>query len=134
MKPGRHIAPLARAIYLCSAFALLFFLAASAPHRVHHFFETAVPQPTQIAHHHDHDNDQAHEHTNGHGHEREPAPTPAQPDCVVLTAAQQSHAAAVECFEVKLTKTSVAHERDHALVSISLHDPSPRSQRAPPLA
>lgn len=131
MKPGRHIAPLARAIYLGSAFALLFFLAASAPHRVHHFFETALPRPAQVAHHHD---DHAHAPTHEHNHERKPAPLPAQTDCVVLAAAQQSHAATVESFEVALAEISVDQQPAHAIVSISLHNPSPRSQRAPPLA
>jgi len=132
MKPARNIATLARTIYLGSAFALLFFLAASAPHRVHHTFEAlfAAPQ-SAVAHSHDHNAAHHHEHDQG----REPNPaSSAQPDCAVLAAAQQSHVAAVQHFGVTLVRTVAAQETVPRAFSVSLYNLSPFSQRAPPLA
>jgi hypothetical protein len=127
MKPGTRLAVLKRSLSLGSAFGLLFFLAASAPHRVHHIFERfPVAQNLSGAH------EGTHDHATHHEHHREPAPSSQQRDCVVLSVAQHSHLSAVESFEIRLIDTLISpHDQPTFLVTHLLHF-SPGSPRAPP--
>jgi hypothetical protein len=128
MTAGNKITILPRALHFSSAFALLFFLIASAPHRVHHFFEQVpLAEESQIAYRGTHD------HGSGHDHNQKPAPASRENNCVVLSAAQHSYAAAVELYGIK-TPDSITHYRQEPkLEKASVFNFSPCSQRAPPL-
>ena len=131
MQAGNKIAALTKALHFASALALLFFLIASAPHRVHHFFERqALPEDLHDAQaaSHDHDGEQRHD------HEQKPAPASQASDCVVLSVAQHSHAAAVQQFEIALISYLSHQRQEPQLVAASVFNFSPCSQRAPPLA
>jgi hypothetical protein len=95
-------------------FFLLYFLAASAPHRVHHFLEQ-VPSSQDTDHTHDH-----------------APPAPKQSDCAVQSAAQHSHLASTQLVEVPFLAFALAHNQARGLVRASSFNPSPCSQRAPP--
>lgn len=96
-------------------FFLLYFLAASAPHRVHHSLEQ-VPSS---------------QHTD-HTHDRTP-PTPGQNDCVVQSVAQHAHLSSAQLIEIPFREFSLApHRRPRGAVDTSSFDASPFSQRAPP--
>jgi len=120
-----------RILHLGAALALLLFLAISAPHRVHHFFEQfSVTAESQAAHveAHEHADDLAHE------HEHTPARGAQQNDCVVLSVAQHSHAAAVQPFEVQLVERFITRRGESTPATTVKFDAAPCSQRAPPLA
>jgi hypothetical protein len=119
------------AVGIVSLFVL--FLAASAPHRVHHFFEK-LPAPAAETHSHAHD----HHHPAGdrghsHGHEGESSDS-QQADCVVQSVAQQSHITSVQLIEVPFLEVSSARNVDHRVIISASFNPSPFSQRAPPAA
>ena len=131
MQAGNKIAALTKALHFGSAFVLLFFLIASAPHRVHHFFERqALPEDSHVADaaSHDHDGEPRHD------HERKPAPASQASDCVVLSVAHHSHAAAVQPLEIALISDLSQRRQEPQLVAASVFSFSPCSQRAPPLA
>jgi hypothetical protein len=119
------------ALRLGAVAAFLLFLIISAPHRVHHFFEQFPASEESDAAH-----VVADEHADDHPHDREhkPARGSQQTDCVVLATAQHSHAAAVQPFEVQFVQRFVTYALDSRLTSALKFDPSPCSQRAPPLA
>jgi hypothetical protein len=98
------------------------FIAASAPHRVHHFFEK-LPFPV------------AETHSDGHDHhagdERESS-EPQQAGCVMQSVAQQSHISSVQLIEGPFLEVSSAQNADHRVVISASFNPSPFSQRAPP--
>jgi hypothetical protein len=96
-------------------FFLLYFLAVSAPHRVHHFLEQ-VPS-TQ-------DRD--------HTHDRAP-PMSKQNDCVVQSVAQHAHLSSVQLLEMPFLEFWGASNHARAIVETSFFDASPFSQRAPPI-
>jgi hypothetical protein len=110
------------------AAAFVFFLAASAPHRVHHFFEQfPAPAGQDIAH--------AHEHADGahHSHHDHHNPKPKQQnDCVVLSVAQNAHASLVQVFDFAVISSAVVRRGESPTTSVSSFNPSPFSQRAPP--
>jgi hypothetical protein len=119
-------------LFLSVAAAFVFFLAASAPHRVHHFFEQ-FPAPAEqrvaLAHTHEHAADEQHGHHNDHN------PLPKQQnDCVVLTVAQNAHASLVQPFTFTTAASALARRAAPAIVIASSFNPSPFSQRAPPQA
>lgn len=95
-------------------FFLLYFLAASAPHRVHHSLEQ-VPSSQDT----------------DHTHDRTPA-TPGQNDCVVQSVAQHAHLSSAQLIEIPFREFSVAPHRARGGVDTSSFDASPFSQRAPP--
>lgn len=121
-----------RGMFLSVAAAFVFFLAVSAPHRVHHFFEQwAPPADQRAAHVH------THEHADGerHGHHDHHNPQPKQQsDCVVLTVAQNAHASVVHAFDFSVVASTVARFGKSTVVTASSYNPAPFSQRAPPRA
>jgi hypothetical protein len=135
MNARRSFLKLQRSLSLAAAVAFCFFLIASAPHRVHHFFEQ-LPGSSE----HQGAHAAAHEHTgaahNGHDHhDRDHERTPQQPDdCVVLSVAQNAHASLVHSFNLWIFDSAVTRRRESGVVAASSFNPAPRSQRAPPLA
>jgi hypothetical protein len=107
---------------LGTAALLLFFLAASAPHRVHHLFEQGKSAPA------------AHSSAAGHDHHKDPHSdsTPAQ--CVLQAVAQNVHARSIPVLEVPFCETAVTRVFDPLIRTISYFDTSPFSPRAPPRA
>jgi hypothetical protein len=99
-----------------NAFFLMYFLAASAPHRVHHFLEQ-VPSPSA------HDTDHTHDHT---------PPQPKQSDCAVQAAAQHTHLSSVQLVQAPFLEFAVARNQARRAIRNSFFNPSPCSQRAPP--
>jgi hypothetical protein len=127
MKPGKKTTILTRTICFGSALALLFFLIASAPHRVHHFFEQIpLPEDLNLAHADNH-------HSGEHDHDQKPKPSSQQNDCVLLSVAQHSQVSAVQSFDIAIVDTIIAHRQEPKLVTASVFNFSPCSQRAPPL-
>ncbi|MGH7887955.1 MAG: hypothetical protein ACREPG_08830 [Candidatus Binatia bacterium] len=130
MNAGKQISTFKRGLCLQAAVSLLFFLVLSAPHRVHHFFDQfASHQPTDLA------TAQSHDHGESR-HENNPSvPVPASQhnDCVVLTATQNAHALAASSFALTIFTAEVEHTHKHSSHSAFSFNPSPRSQRAPPL-
>jgi hypothetical protein len=117
------------------AFLFVLFLAASAPHGVHHFFEK-LSFPVGATHSHAHEGHHHHESGNkGHsdGQERE-SPEPQQADCVIQSVAHQSHISSVQLIEIPFLEVSSAPDADHRVFISALFNPSPFSQRAPPAA
>src|SRR5574341_1455027 len=119
-----------RSLCLQSALSLLFFLIFSAPHRVHHFFDQPGASPATepaTASVQDHVED---DHEN---HPSLPPPGSRQNDCVVLTATQNAHALAAAPFELTIFATIHDPTRKSFIPFVASFNPSPRSQRAPPL-
>ena len=117
------------ALGIVSLFVL--FLTASAPHRVHHFFEQ--PQfPVADKHSHGHDHDTA------GAADRQAAdhdsPKPQHSDCAIQSLAQNSHVSSVQLIEVPFLEIALAHKPDPKIVASSYFDAAPFSQRAPPAA
>jgi hypothetical protein len=112
----------------CCALAalLLFFVLYSAPHRVHHAFEQGPLAPVA------HAQDAATSERRGHEHDHEP--TPSQPtDCAAQLAAQNTHFASPPLIEISLSTIGrMRSDRPPSLCAASFN-PSPFSQRAPPL-
>jgi hypothetical protein len=123
------------------------FLAASAPHRVHHFFEN-LPKPHGQDHHThssiqsgttsavDHD-------TNDHEHCASPAHAgtthddqnhngTAQTVCLLQSAAQHSHLSSAQLVEIAFLSIESEERPDRPSSRLSPFNPSPFSQRAPP--
>jgi hypothetical protein len=131
MKVRRPGSKFMRGAYASIAAAFWFFLVASAPHRVHHFFEqVSASQKNHGAH------IQSHEHADGkqHGDDDHHHRQPAQPkDCTVLSVAQNAHASLVQSFHFAVLECTVARDRDLPVATASSFNPAPLSQRAPPL-
>ena len=114
------------ALGIVSLFVL--FLTASAPHRVHHFFE----QPQfPVAHEHAHDD-----------RRRDSQPramitirlSPNTATARSQSVAQNSHISSAQLIEVPFLEIALAHKPDPGIVASSFFDASPFSQRAPPAA
>ena len=106
------------------------FLAASAPHRVHHFFEN-LPLHIHSNSHNDHSGDNDHSRSPGNDQE---SPQPQQSNCAVQSVAQNSHVSAVQLIEIPFSEIALAHKPDPGIFTSSFFDASPFSQRAPPAA
>jgi hypothetical protein len=105
-----------KSLAAANAFFLMYFLAASAPHRVHHFLEQ-VPSPSS------HDTDHTPDHT---------PPQPKQSDCAVQAAAQHTHLSSVQLVRASFLEFAVARDQARGATRTSFFNPSPCSQRAPP--
>jgi hypothetical protein len=129
MNTERQISTFTRGLCLHAAVSLLLFSVLSAPHRVHHFFDQFTsPQATKLAtasvrDHGDHQQD----------HSPVPAPASQQTDCAILTATQIAHALAASSFDLTIFTAAVEHTQRDSTYSTFSFNPSPRSQRAPPL-
>jgi hypothetical protein len=104
-----------------------FFLAASAPHRVHHLFEKpSFPAANNHAHDH-HTADTDHSHSGNHESRQ-----PQQGDCAMQTAAQNTHLSSPQLVEVAFLQISLPRNPDRRVIATRSFNPSPFSQRAPP--
>ena len=131
MKARKPVCASARGLYLSIVSVFGFFLASSAPHRVHHLFERFPVAENSLADKH------AHEHAHGAAHEdsdHQTRPTPQAPDCFVLSIAQNAHASVVDAVAVVVFERRFAVQGDQAIAETQSFNPSPFSQRAPPLA
>jgi hypothetical protein len=121
----------------------ILFLAASQPHRVHHFFEDLRLSSKGHVHSHpaDHHHDRASEAADG----ASPAPlhtsapkhdanhdTSSQTTCVVQAAAHHAHLAALTCTVIPFSSTELTSRAVYIVSSPACFNPSPFSQRAPP--
>lgn len=121
-----------RGLFLSVAAAFVSFLAASAPHRVHHFFEQfPAPAEQRVAHAHTHQHGDGERHSHNDHHNPKPK---QQNDCVVLSVAQNAHASVVQAFGFTVVASAVARCGESAVITVSSFNPSPFSQRAPPQA
>jgi hypothetical protein len=108
----------------------VFFLAASAPHRVHHLFEqqrlggTKNHRPSQNPDSPEHS---SHEHDDHHQHSQ-PSPT----DCAVQMAAQNAHLSLIEIAAVERVEHFVAHYHQRSMITLERFDIAAVSPRAPP--
>jgi hypothetical protein len=118
-----------RGFCLSAAVSLLFFLAFSAPHRVHHFFEqTLVPAAPRSS------QGQAHDHSNGSprdAHDQAP-PASKQSDCTVLLLAQTAHASLVALSTLPIFESAATWLDDQRATVGGARHFSPASPRAPP--
>jgi hypothetical protein len=116
-------------VALGTAALFAFFLAASSPHRVHHFFEQ-IPFPTEPAEHSGNEQLAHHDHARPHKHHPQPKPI----NCPVYSTAQHSQLSTVQAVQITFVRTLIAGCIDRPVVRISTTNPSPFSQRAPPRA
>jgi hypothetical protein len=129
MNIRRPVSKLDRGFYLSLTAAFWFFIAASAPHRVHHFFEQL---PASTKHH------VARLQANGHSgsehdHDRRQDKRPSQQnDCLILSVAQNAYASVVQSFSFADLECAVARRNERPVVTASSFNPAPFSQRAPP--
>ena len=110
----------------------MLFLTASAPHRIHHFFEQP-PLPLAQKHFHAHEEHDTGDKNHSQGDDQG-APKPQHTDCTVQSVAQNTHISPVQLIEVPFLEIALAHNPDHVIVASSFFDASPFSQRAPPAA
>jgi hypothetical protein len=112
------------------AAAFLFFVLYTAPHRVHHFFEQGSIAPIE-----DDDYARASDRTGTrrHDHERK-SPQPQRSDCAAQMAGQCTHFASPPLIEFPFSTFACAHTELLEAASAASFNPSPFSQRAPPLA
>jgi hypothetical protein len=130
MNAPKPVSASVRGLYLSIVAAFGFFLAASAPHRVHHFFEQFPAAEHSVAAEQTHDHTDTTEHSHSDHHKR---PTSKPADCFVLSVAQNAHASLVQTFAFVAVEHAVTHQVDPAITEASSFNPSPFSQRAPPL-
>jgi hypothetical protein len=114
---------------LALATAFLFFVLYTAPHRVHHFFEPLAPAQNGAAVHHD---NRAPDDAHGHDHVPQ-APGTDTTDCVVQSLAQNAHASTPPLIELPLPAFAYARFEYPSIAWAAAFNPSPFSQRAPPI-
>jgi hypothetical protein len=115
---------------LGTAVVFTFFLAASAPHRVHHFFEQISFPTDTVEHSHDAEHSAHHDHAPSHKHRSQPKPI----NCPVYSATQHSQLSTVQAVQITFIRTFITGCIDHPVVRLSTSNPSPFNQRAPPQA
>jgi hypothetical protein len=109
------------------AAALLVFIVYSAPHRVHHAFEEGPLGPVPRS--------QSAPRSDRHGDEHDHEPKSSQQsDCAARLAAQNTHFASAPLTAVPLS--AIAYVRSELVPTrrTASFNPSPFSQRAPPLS
>jgi hypothetical protein len=112
---------------LGTAVLFIFFLAASGPHRVHHFFEEnsfSTETPGHLG-----GEESAHQH---HDHSDNHYPEPKPINCPVYSVAQHSQLSILQAFQITFVQTLITGCVDRPVVWLSSTSPSPISQRAPP--
>lgn len=128
MRLAAPSATVKKLFHLATAAVLFFFVAASAPHRVHHFFEQPPFGSARKA---------ADHHTRGHGgeghssHDHDHSP-PRSVDCPALLAAQNAHAISVNIGVLAFWETTKICFNQQPATLASFYSPAPFSQRAPP--
>jgi hypothetical protein len=109
--------------------AFVFFVLYSAPHRVHHFFEPLAPAQNGAAVHHGNRAPK-----DAHGHDRIPqAPGTNTTDCAVQSLAQNAQASTPPLIELPLPAFACARLDYPTIAWPAAFNPSPFSQRAPPI-
>lgn len=131
MKARKTVSSTIRGLYIGIVTVFGLFLASSAPHRVHHFFERLPAAEYSAAAGHGHDHAEGAEHGGGDHQER---PNSQSTDCLVFSVAQNSHASLVQPFAIFAVEHAIALQGDQAISESRSFNPSPFSQRAPPLA
>ena len=127
MGPGkRKRRPFTKGLCLNTALSLLFFLAFSAPHRVHHVFENTAPAAHTSAHRQSHDRS-----TGDSRHDQSP-PDSKQGNCAVLTIAQTAPGSLVSLFSWLNFQCSAMWWDDQRSIAVTDLHFSPASPRAPP--
>jgi hypothetical protein len=112
------------------AAAFLFFVLYTAPHRVHHVFEQAPFAPADLD-----DHAQASSTAGSHEHDHEgKSPLPQRSDCAAQMAAQSTHFASPPLIELPFSTFACARTELVVVARAASFNPSPFSQRAPPLA
>jgi hypothetical protein len=119
---------------------LVLFLAASAPHRVHHLFDHLQKAPNDgdhahgahslVGHHlhaHSADPSQAGDTHDDHNHDGA-----AQTICLLQSAAQHSHLSTAQPVSVIFLKVEFKERLERFSLLLLPFNPSPFSQRAPP--
>ena len=130
---------------IISCFVL--FLAASAPHRVHHLFENLPKPHGQDRHTHPPSQSDATDHSHSDhradAHSADPlhADAPhddqnhdgtAQTVCLLQSAAQHSHLSTAQAVSIVFLKVEFEEQLYRLPLWLSPFNPSPFSQRAPP--
>jgi hypothetical protein len=131
MKARKPVSASIRGLYLSIAAVFGLFLASSAPHRVHHLFERLPAADHSASATRAHDHAEGAEHSDSNQHKR----TTSQPtDCFVLSIAQNAHVTLVQTFAFVAVESPFTFQGDQAIRETASFNPSPFSQRAPPLA
>jgi hypothetical protein len=112
------------------------FLAASPPHRVHHFFEQPLRGEITAGEHHDHakadhphGGESDHHHDRGHQPERDAG---AKPDCALQLAAQHVNLSLSPLVTVQIAAQASTDCCPTVFAPRTSHYRSPYSPRAPP--
>jgi hypothetical protein len=117
-----------RGLSLNAALALLFFAILSPPHRVHHVFEQSASARSFVESSAD-----SHGHGDSQDHSHPALPAPGSTDCAVLSAAQSANCLVAASLDLPISSLTVDFTLDQPLRPLSSFNPSPRSQRAPPI-
>jgi len=122
MKARKPVSASVRCLYLSIVAVFGLFLASSAPHRVHHFFEQfpAAEHSETAKQAHEHADDAEHRDSD---HHKRPISQPA--DCFVLSVAQNAHASLVQAFSFVAVEHAVALQGDQAIAETTSFNPSP---------
>jgi hypothetical protein len=126
---------------IISCFVL--FLAASAPHRVHHLFENLPKTHPRDHHIHPSTQSSATDHTHGDAHSAGPLHADTTHDdqnhdgttqtiCLLQGAAQHSHLSTAHLVTVAFLNIESKERQEGPFLRLSPFNPSPFSQRAPP--
>ena len=141
---SRHVRSTCSLGVLC---CFVLFLAASAPHRVHHLFENlpntdghdshvhrSIQSGTTSAVDHDtnHDEHSASPARAGSTHKDQNHDGSAQTVCLLQSAAQHSHLSNAQLLEIAFLSIESEERPDGPSPRFSPFNPSPFSQRAPP--
>jgi hypothetical protein len=119
----------------------VFFLASSAPHRVHHFFDDLPNSHKEIS---KHDADARYSETidgqgfSEHSHDAPPdhdnhKGKPRVPDCVAASVAQNAHLSIVEVPDIAVRVAEFRGQAILPVLSFVTFNPAPFGERAPPL-
>jgi hypothetical protein len=130
VKTGTETSLFKRSLCLQAALSLFFFLVISAPHRVHHFFDAFQSPSIELG-----ESTETHNHATNNNHEnRHKSPPASKPaDCFVLSVAQNVHGLSASPLDLPVIEQTFAREDNRSPGIVSSFDPSPCSQRAPPL-
>jgi hypothetical protein len=121
--------PSRSSVALGTAALFAFFLAASAPHRVHHFFEQ-ISFPKEPVEHSGDEHSAHHRHDHSQKHHPQPQPI----NCPVYSATQHSQLSIVQAVQITFVQTLITRRAHRPVVRLLIAKTSPFSQRAPPTA
>ena len=108
----------------------LFFLAASAPHRVHHIFENLLHSDENFSSW-DVSTESHDSQTHRADHKKDDS-TSAKTDCVAASVAQNAHVSIVQVPEIGLRAAELQGQSKPQVLAFASFNPSPFGERAPP--